>query len=42
MNFLKNKSSVLIVNESNKNDVKKLIGSPHTVSLSNENKWALF
>tara|TARA_Y100000590_G_scaffold380313_1_gene448542 strand:+ start:183 stop:656 length:474 start_codon:yes stop_codon:yes gene_type:complete len=42
MNFLKNKSSVLVINESNKNDVIKLIGSPHTISLSNENKWLYF
>ena len=37
--FLKNRSESLIVNKSNKNDVLKVIGQPHSKSISNENEW---
>tara|TARA_X000000950_G_C13746026_1_gene590580 strand:- start:216 stop:680 length:465 start_codon:yes stop_codon:yes gene_type:complete len=37
--FLKNRSDQLNVNKDNKNDVLKLIGSPHTKSLSSNNDW---
>lgn len=37
--FLKNRSSQLEVNKHNKNDVIKLIGAPHTKSISDENMW---
>ena len=40
--FLENREKVLIVNESNKNDVVKLLGKPHTTSLANNNKWIYF
>ena len=40
--FLENREKVLIINESNKNDVVQLLGKPHTTSLANENKWIYF
>ena len=40
--FLKNREEVLKINEFNKNDVVKLLGKPHTVSLSSDNKWIYF
>ena len=37
--FLENRSNQLKVNVSNMNDVIKLIGDPHTRSVSNEYSW---
>ena len=37
--FLKNRSDNLIVNTSNKNDVLKIIGQPHSTSINNDNEW---
>ena len=37
--FLKNRSDKLILNVSNKNDVIKSIGQPHSKSINNENEW---
>ena len=37
--FLENRSNKLKVNVNNKNDVLKLIGNPHTKSISNEDNW---
>lgn len=37
--FLKNRSDELIVNKSNKNDILKRIGFPHSKSISNKNEW---
>ena len=37
--FLENRSDQLKVNVNNKNDVLKLIGNPHTKSISNEDNW---
>ena len=37
--FLENRSNQLKVNVNNKNDVIKLIGNPHTKSISNEDNW---
>ena len=37
--FLENRSNKLIVNKSNKNDVIKIFGHPHSKSISNENEW---
>jgi outer membrane protein assembly factor BamE (lipoprotein component of BamABCDE complex) len=42
INFLENRESLLIVNKTNKNDVIKLIGKPHTTSLEDENRWMYF
>jgi len=37
--YLEKKQNSLIINESNKNDVIKLLGNPSTKSLFNENIW---
>ena len=37
--FLENRTNKLVVNKSNKNDVIKIIGSPHSKSLNDENTW---
>ena len=37
--FLENRSKQLKVKVNNKNDVLKLIGNPHTKSISNEDTW---
>jgi outer membrane protein assembly factor BamE (lipoprotein component of BamABCDE complex) len=37
--FLKNRSEKLIINKSNKNDVNRIIGQPHSKSYSNTNEW---
>ena len=37
--FLENRSKQLKVNVDNKNDVLKLIGNPHTKSISSEDSW---
>ena len=37
--FLKNRSDKLVINTSNKNDVIKIIGQPHSKSINNQNEW---
>lgn len=37
--FLKNRSDKLTINNSNKNDVLKIIGQPHTKSISDLDEW---
>ena len=37
--FLENRYNILVVNESNTNDVIKIVGNPHTKSISNQNTW---
>ena len=37
--YLKNRANKLIVNQSNTNDVLRIIGSPHTKSVSNNKEW---
>tara|TARA_Y100000591_G_C21658372_1_gene606496 strand:+ start:234 stop:698 length:465 start_codon:yes stop_codon:yes gene_type:complete len=37
--FLENRSNQLIVNKNNKNDAKRLLGTPHTKSISNNDDW---
>ena len=37
--FLENRSKQLMVGKTNKNDVLKLIGYPHTKSVDNEDTW---
>ena len=37
--FLKNRSEKLIINDSNKNDVLKVMGQPHSKSINNEDEW---
>ena len=42
INFLENREKTLIIGATNKNDVMNLIGSPHSKSIKNENKWIYF
>ena len=37
--FLENRSDKLIVNKSNKNDVVKIIGQPHSKSIGDDDIW---
>ena len=37
--FLENRSNQLKVKVNNKNDVKKMLGSPHTKSVADEDTW---
>ena len=37
--FLENRSKKLIVNSTNKNDVLRIIGYPHSKSVKDENEW---
>ena len=37
--FLENRSNKLITNKTNKNDVIKIIGEPHSKSIDNANEW---
>ena len=37
--FLKNRSEKIIVNKSNKNDVIKILGKPHSRAFDEEDKW---
>ena len=37
--FLENRSNQLTVNKSNKNDVIKIIGQPHSKSLNDDDTW---
>ena len=39
INFLDNRAKKLIVNKTNSNDVIRILGYPHTKSLTNENAW---
>ena len=42
INFLENREKILIVGKTNKNDVIKLIGNPHTISITEEDIWIYF
>ena len=42
INFLENREKVLIIGKTNKNDVIKLIGHPHTISIKDKNTWIFF
>ena len=37
--FLENRSNKLIINKSNKNDVIKIIGQPHSKSITDDDIW---
>ncbi len=37
--FLENRSNKLVINKSNKNDVIKIIGNPHSKSYNDDNTW---
>tara|TARA_Y100001958_G_C21137931_1_gene477407 strand:- start:355 stop:819 length:465 start_codon:yes stop_codon:yes gene_type:complete len=40
--FLKNRSDKLIINKSNKNDILKVIGQPHSKSIDDDEIWLYF
>ena len=42
INFLDNREKTLIVGKSNKNDVIKIIGTPHTKSIKEDDTWIYF
>jgi len=42
INFLENREKILLLKKTNKNDVIKLIGNPHSTSINNENTWIYF
>jgi len=42
INFLENREKTLKIGKTNQNDIIKLIGNPHSKSLSNENTWIYF
>jgi len=42
INFLESRGKVLVVGKTNKNDVIKLIGSPHSTSIKEEDTWIYF
>jgi len=42
INFLENREKALIVGKTNKNDVIKLIGNPHSTSINEEDTWIYF
>ncbi|MDC0525260.1 outer membrane protein assembly factor BamE [Pelagibacteraceae bacterium] len=37
--FLKNRSDSIQISKSNKNDILKSIGQPHSISINDENEW---
>ena len=37
--FLENRSKKIIINKTNKNDVIRIFGSPHSTSFNNHNEW---
>tara|TARA_X000000950_G_C13609874_1_gene534863 strand:- start:186 stop:650 length:465 start_codon:yes stop_codon:yes gene_type:complete len=39
---LKNRSELVEINKSNKNDIVKIIGQPHSMSTFSENEWIYF
>ena len=42
INFIENRENLLIIDKSNKNDVIKIIGNPHSVSIKNNDTWIYF
>jgi outer membrane protein assembly factor BamE (lipoprotein component of BamABCDE complex) len=42
INFLENREKAIIVGKTNQNDIVKLIGSPHTKSIKDQNTWIYF
>ena len=42
INFLENREKILVINKTNQNDVIKLIGNPHTISINDKNTWVYF
>ena len=42
INFLENREKTLTIGKTNQNDVIKLIGNPHSKSITNDNIWIYF
>ena len=42
INFLENREKTLVVGKTNQNDVIKLMGTPHSKSIKDENVWIYF
>ena len=42
INFIENRGKILIVGKTNKNDTIKIIGNPHTTSITGNNTWIYF
>ena len=42
INFLENREKTLIVGKTNQNDIVKLIGNPHSVSIKDSSTWIYF
>ena len=42
INFLENREKQLILNETNKNDIVKILGQPHVQSIVSPNTWVYF
>ena len=42
INYLENRERILEVNKSNKNDVIKLLGNPHSTSVKDQDTWFYF
>ena len=42
INFLENREKTLTIGSTNKNDVKNLIGYPHSTSIKNDDTWIYF
>lgn len=40
--FLENREKILVIGETNQNDIIKLIGNPHTYSIKEDNTWIYF
>ena len=40
--FLENRAEKLVIDTSNKNDIIKIIGQPHSKSIKNNNEWIYF
>ena len=42
INFIENRGKILIIGKTNKNDTIKIIGNPHTTSITGNNTWIYF
>jgi outer membrane protein assembly factor BamE (lipoprotein component of BamABCDE complex) len=42
INFLENRENGLVIGKTNKNDVIKLIGNPHSTSMKSDDTWIYF
>ena len=40
--FIENRAKSLVLQKTNKNDVLKVLGNPHSKSINNEDRWIYF